>query len=294
MPSNYNAIPEPNITPEGLLASVQALKQAVEQLTGQRNPDARALTPEDQLDLASVAYTGILADNSITTAMIQDMAVLYAKIQNVSATSRILGRRTAGAGVIEECTLSQILDFVGSAADGDILYRSAGAWTRLPIGSNTNVLTLASGLPSWAAVPAAGGMTLISSASFPAAATWNFTNLGGYKMFAVGVRGVSQASGTSRVLQCALSGNNGSSYGTARQPSFGTSFVSGGTVYGLFWVTRVDQTNNQLVGISTMATPAAATVLESGSLGPINAMQFSWSGAATNFTAGDIDVYGIK
>ncbi|HET8744312.1 MAG TPA: hypothetical protein VFM98_01815 [Ramlibacter sp.] len=65
--------------------------------------------------------------------------------------SRILGRATAGAGAIEELTLSQLLDFVGSAANGDILIRSGGAWTRLAVGADGEVLTVASGLPSWAA-----------------------------------------------------------------------------------------------------------------------------------------------
>ena len=52
---------------------------------------------------------------SITTAKLADDAVTYAKIQNVSATSRILLRKTSGAGDVEEGTLSELLDFVGSA-----------------------------------------------------------------------------------------------------------------------------------------------------------------------------------
>lgn len=46
--------------------------------------------------------------NSITTAMLQNASVTYAKIQNVSATDKVLGRQTAGAGSVEEiaCTAS--------------------------------------------------------------------------------------------------------------------------------------------------------------------------------------------
>jgi hypothetical protein len=43
-------------------------------------------------------------DGSIDTAHIADDQVTYAKIQDVSATDRILGRDSAGAGVIEEIT----------------------------------------------------------------------------------------------------------------------------------------------------------------------------------------------
>ena len=42
-------------------------------------------------------------------------AVTYAKIQNVSATSRILGRTTAGAGSIEELTGAQAATIAGAA-----------------------------------------------------------------------------------------------------------------------------------------------------------------------------------
>ena len=48
---------------------------------------------------------------------------------------------------------------------GDIEYRSstANTNTRLAIGSTGNVLTVAGGVPTWAAPAASGGMTLIST-----------------------------------------------------------------------------------------------------------------------------------
>lgn len=50
--------------------------------------------------------TAKMADSSVTTAKVADSAVTYAKMQNVSAGDRILGRTTAGAGVVQEisCT----------------------------------------------------------------------------------------------------------------------------------------------------------------------------------------------
>jgi hypothetical protein len=90
---------------------------------------------------------------------IANNAVTYAKLQDISATSRILGRKTAAAGDTEECTLSEILDFVGSAAQGDILYRGASTWTRLAAGTNGHYLqTKGSGAnPEWAAVSGGSG-----------------------------------------------------------------------------------------------------------------------------------------
>ena len=50
--------------------------------------------------------TGVWNGTAIATDYIADNAVTYAKIQDVSATDKILGRSTAGAGVVEEisCT----------------------------------------------------------------------------------------------------------------------------------------------------------------------------------------------
>jgi hypothetical protein len=74
--------------------------------------------------------SGTLEDNSVT----------YAKLQNVTATARLLGRKTAGAGDPEELTLSEVLDLIGSAAQGDILYRGAAGWARLAAGTSGKYL----------------------------------------------------------------------------------------------------------------------------------------------------------
>ncbi len=63
----------------------------------------------------------------------------------------MLGRKTAGAGDPEEITLSELLDFIGSAAQGDILYRGASSWARLAAGTSGQFLkTLGAGAnPTW-------------------------------------------------------------------------------------------------------------------------------------------------
>lgn len=92
-----------------------------------------------------------LASNAVTTAKVLDTSITYAKIQNVSATARLLGRKTASAGVTEEVSLTEVLDFIGSAAQGDILYRGASSWARLAAGTSGQFLkTLGSGAnPAW-------------------------------------------------------------------------------------------------------------------------------------------------
>lgn len=85
---------------------------------------------------------------------IDNNAVTYGKMQDVTATARVIGRKTAGAGDPEELTFSDVLDMVGSAAQGDILYRGASGWVRLPKGTAAQYLKQNTALtaPEWVTV----------------------------------------------------------------------------------------------------------------------------------------------
>lgn len=75
--------------------------------------------------------------DQIRTANIADAQVTYAKMQDVSATARLLGRKTSGAGDVEELTLNEALNLVGGAAPagGEILYFNGTNWLRLAAGT---------------------------------------------------------------------------------------------------------------------------------------------------------------
>lgn len=45
--------------------------------------------------------------------------------------------------------VTTFLDLLGSAAEGDIIYRTASGWALLPRGNNGQVLTLDNGVPTW-------------------------------------------------------------------------------------------------------------------------------------------------
>lgn len=68
------------------------------------------------------------------------------------AQNRIIGRRT---GNIAALTLTDVLDMIGSAAEGDILYRGADGWVRLGKGSAGQGLRMNSyaNAPEWGAMP---------------------------------------------------------------------------------------------------------------------------------------------
>jgi hypothetical protein len=71
----------------------------------------------------------------------------------------------SGTGPIPVITNSST-DLITTA--GDLLYGSAAdTMVRLGIGSNGNILTVASGVPSWAAPAGGGGMTSLAAANLP-------------------------------------------------------------------------------------------------------------------------------
>lgn len=56
---------------------------------------------------------------------------------------------------------SKIIDAMAggaSAANGDILYRTGGLWSRLPVGTNGYILKIVSGAPTWTVVGGGGGV----------------------------------------------------------------------------------------------------------------------------------------
>ena len=55
----------------------------------------------------------------MVTGQIADDAVTYAKMQNVSATNRFLGRITAGAGDEEELTPTQATSLLDAGHDNN-------------------------------------------------------------------------------------------------------------------------------------------------------------------------------
>lgn len=127
--------------------------------------------PQDQawwgnaqrLDLTGLSVGGVIVTGSPASTNI-----------TMTASSRVIGRRSSGGGLSEELTLSDILDFVGSAAEGDILYRGSAGWARLGKGTAYQVLGVNSGAtaPVWqgslqSLMTATGDLIYASAANTP-------------------------------------------------------------------------------------------------------------------------------
>jgi hypothetical protein len=85
---------------------------------------------------------------------------------------------------------------------GDTIYSSSGSTpARLGIGSTGNVLTVAGGVPTWAAPAGGGGMTLLSTTTLSGAST-QITLSGGYKQYHIVAFGLSNGTAGTVKFQC--------------------------------------------------------------------------------------------
>ena len=89
-----------------------------------RTDNGKLFTKKDDGSVAEISGGGgiddgdkgdITVSSSGATFTIDNGVVTYAKIQNVSATNRILGRDSSGAGVIEEIAPSAVRTMLGLA-----------------------------------------------------------------------------------------------------------------------------------------------------------------------------------
>ena len=102
--------------------------------------------------------------------------------------------------------LTSLATLGGSLASGNIIYATAAnTLARLATGTNGHVLTLAAGVPSWAAV-AASGPTLLTEQATTSGTTKDFTIPAGAKRVTVMFDGVSYNSGTQLGIQLGDSG----------------------------------------------------------------------------------------
>lgn len=212
-----------------------------------------------------------------TVYTIDNGVVTYAKLQNVSATARILLRKTAGAGVVEEGTLSELLDFIGSAAHGDIIYRGASTWARLPAGTSGQFLqTQGAGANIQWSTPAGSGDVSSNTATSVDGEIALFNATSGKSIKRAAITGMLKA--TSGVLAAATAGSDyyapgGTDVAVADGGTGLSSGTSGGvlafTAAGTLASSAALTSNGLVLGGGAGAVPKVAAGLSSDGAGQL-------------------------
>lgn len=171
--------------------------------------------------------SSIASGGTATCSVIPSANVTLAMMANISATQRVIGRNSAGAGVPQEVTGTQLLDWV-SATNGAVLTRSGGAW-----GAATDVST------------DSGDLLLADSAS-------PTTPSAGAKVYSRSVAG--------RSMPAFLGALN---RGAALQPSFGDAKIGIWYQSTDSAIASFNLSTTTTVGTGTLRTPASTNLFSS-------------------------------
>lgn len=161
-------------------------------------------------DAITFTANSLIGPSTVTTAMIQNQAVTFVKMQNI-ATDRLIGRDTASSGSPEEISVGGGLEFTGSAGiqvatAGVTLAKMADIATDRLIGRDT----AATGVPE--ALTVGGGIEFTGSGGIQTSAlTGDVTKAAGGTVTTIGNDAVTYAkmqnvSATDRLLGRSTSG----------------------------------------------------------------------------------------
>ena len=188
---------------------------------------------------------------------------------------------------------------------GDLdYYTSSTAKARIGIGSTGQVLTVAAGVPSWAA--SAGGMTLLSTTNLSSTTTTVSSINQTYNDLLIVVRGYRYSAGA--ILRVNLNGqvayaqtNGVYAGGTATAVNNavdGTSTVSPGANTSCinYYVSQYSNATS-LKGIQCYGFNSSTAVNLAGAwqlTGAITSVDVTTSAGTSTFTAGQVLIYGVK
>jgi hypothetical protein len=173
---------------------------------------------------------------------------------------------------------------------GDLAYSSATANTntRLAIGSTGNVLTVAGGVPTWAAPASSGSMTLLSTTTLSGTSTTISSISGSYLNLFILFDRVTQNT-TGGYLRMNLGAATLSQYSSVKE-SAGTTFAnSGGVTFITPFGTNTPNSGYELFGQATIYN-YASTVTNNGKSVLCSGASFSGAGSfGPTFNVGYLD-----
>ena len=142
----------------GPVTSVNGLTGAVTISAGGSISDGS----KGDITVSGSGATWTINANAVVTADIAGSAVTYAKIQNVSATDRLLGRSTAGAGVVEEIACTAFGRSVIAGADAAAVRTTINAVSNAG-GTISGAVTVTGAITGQTGLNISGGRSLCRS-----------------------------------------------------------------------------------------------------------------------------------
>jgi len=255
--------------------------------------------------------TGITAGTGITvtspTGPVPTVSINTAVTADLT-TAQTLTNKTLSSPALTTPTVSTL------TTNGDLVYGTgSGALARIGIGSASQVLTVAAGIPSWA-TPAAPGLAFVTSATFTAATTVSinscFTST--YDNYLVTVN-ASSGTGGNYLVKLRLSGTDSSASYTYNTLTTNAGTVSSATTSGgtTGFATDANDTSRPAQTQFTLMSPAVAAYTWYGSNAfssnvggtgvKINngyhAIATAYDGLTINWTntsTGTVRVYGMR
>jgi hypothetical protein len=202
---------------------------------------------------------------------------------------------------------------------GDIEYRSstANTNTRLGIGSTGNILTVAGGVPTWAAPAPGGGLALLSTTSLSTNTVTISSISGSYKYLHVIVKDLSSSANDN--IQIRFNSNTGSNYAWSRirvtGSTVGGSNATGNTSIDIMesftssaWnnagfmemiIPRYTETEIKAIYLRSLGSGASSRKVDwtqgtFNSTSAISSITIFCEAGATTFSSGTVYVYGVS
>ena len=268
---------------------------------------------------SAVSATELGYVDGVTSAI---QTQLDAKADSSTAVT-LTGTQTLTNKTLTSPVIASVINNTLTSTTGDIIYASAANTpARLGIGSSAQVLTVASGVPSWATPAGGGGWTLINSGgtALGSGVTTVSSIPGTYQQIRVWVVGF-KPSAIDLVYRMTINGDTGANYlAVGSYTSTVTNVSFGGTnwqlnINGISNDSNTVYNFNEIV-LSNYASTTAYKVGQSlnfyraaaagsttnwglyqdnvawGSASAITSLGFETNG--TGFSAGTIYVYGVK
>ena len=236
-------------------------------------------------------------------------------ITAVTAGTGISGGGTSGAVTVTNSMATAI------TTNGDIIYGTgSGTFSRLGIGSSAQVLTVASGVPSWATPSSGSGMTSLATGSLSGGSTSITGISGSYNNLQIILRDFEFSQ--DGYLSWQLNADSGSNYRSNMSFNTSTTAVTNNALSSTaFWINATNSSNLTepnffaVITIYDYANAATYKLVEASSFtkdgggsfwtvaqmnggwlstSTVTSVQINTEGSPTTFTAGSYIVYGVK